>query len=174
MSYNTTESLLPQQILFLSSSLPVYYSPRPQLVPGVPENYLSLASPILAYWVLSLIFHGLDISNWQWLDKYRIHESEEMKSRNKVSKYDVILAVIFQHVLQTALGLWWLDDSPESGGSAITHLEPMMRLAPTLRTIFLAVVGEKLGTIWWNEKADKILYFVYWWGIPVLQIVFGM
>src|SRR6266542_1360466 len=81
---------------------PVYHIPKPQLIDGIPDHFLTIAAPVIGYWYLSLFFHFLDISEWKFLDKYRIHESAEVKSKNLVTKSQVVWAVVFQQVIQTA------------------------------------------------------------------------
>jgi sphinganine C4-monooxygenase len=74
------------------------------------DKHLSLAAPILAYWGLSMLFHPLDVSQFAWLEKYRLHDSEEVKSRNLTSRADVVWAVFVQQIIQTVLGLVFLDE----------------------------------------------------------------
>lgn len=172
---NTTQLLNVPQTQFLTTAHPFYYSPVSELIPGLSDHELSVAAPVLAYWFFSLLFHSLDISGWKWLERYRIHESAEVQKRNRVTKMQVIWAVVFQHVLQTALAYWWIDSEAQCGGSVATyHLGPMLQLADSLRSIVLQLFGPTLGEQLWKEKADEIIYVVYWWGIPIAQMFFAM
>ncbi|EEB86937.1 hypothetical protein MPER_15935, partial [Moniliophthora perniciosa FA553] len=76
----------------------------------IPDSTLTIASPVVAYWTLSLFYHFLDTRTWKWLDKYRIHESEEVTRKNRVTRWEVVKAVVFQQVLQTLLGWFWIDE----------------------------------------------------------------
>jgi hypothetical protein len=88
-----------------STDVPWYYSYKPSLIDGVSDHHLALAAPIIAYWLLSFVFHYLDTRDWKVLERYRIHESSEVASRNHVSPTVVLIVVIFQQVLQTIFGL---------------------------------------------------------------------
>src|SRR5947199_2772145 len=84
--------------------LPSYIlTPRPSLIPGIPDTLLQLLLPIVAYWVVSLAFHGLD--TYDIFPQYRLHTPAEVLKRNHVSRYEVVKAVIIQQILQTATGL---------------------------------------------------------------------
>ncbi|KAG6856572.1 hypothetical protein H0H87_003072 [Tephrocybe sp. NHM501043] len=125
--------------------MPFYYSFSPSLITGIRDSHLALASPIIAYWGLSLFFHFLDISGWKWLEKYRIHESVEVQSRNRATRTEVVWAVILQHAIQTVLGLFWLS----AEGEPVDHQN-------------IQAVGPDL------------VYYVYWWAIPTLQFFAAM
>jgi sphinganine C4-monooxygenase len=146
---------------------PIYHTSRQSLIHPIPDRLLTLASPIIAYWSLSLIFHYLDTCNWKRLEKYRIHPSEEVKSRNLVSRSQVVWAVIFQQVIQTIMGLFWLSD--ESPG-AINHALKIREIAGVLHPFVDAVLGG-------GERPCVVLEvasFVYWWGIPIAQFFGAM
>lgn len=173
---NTTQLLTAPQIQFLSTSHPFYYLTVSEIIPGFPDHDLSVAAPVLAYWFLSLIFHFLDVSGWKWLERYRMHEdSPEVQARNRVSKTHVIWAVIFQQVLQTALAYWWINSEAQCGGSvAAFHLAPMLELAGNLRNVVLRLFGSNLGEYLWKERADEMVYYIYWWATPIAQLFFAM
>lgn len=141
---------------------PFYYSHKPSLFARFPDQYLALAAPIFAYWYLSLFFHYLDISGWKWLEKYRIHESSEVKARNIATRSHVVGFVFLQQVIQTLLGLMWLD-VPE----ATNHTQNMQDIAVKLRPLLAWVAVEV-------KSEDNFLYFIYWWGIPVFQFIAAM
>ncbi|TBU60920.1 sphingosine hydroxylase [Dichomitus squalens] len=168
----TTYFLDASQLRYLSNHHPVYYTPRVELLPGFADHLFALAVPIIGYWVFSLFFHCLDISNLRWLDKYRIHESAEVKSRNLVTRTDVILAVIFQHIIQTLVGIWWVEEKPT--GSQVDHVANMLQLAPTLARGVTLVFGEEAGAQLLAERGADGLYTLYWWAIPIAKFFFGM
>lgn len=146
-------------------SSPFYYSFEPSLIAGIRDNHLALAAPIIAYWSLSLFFHFLDISGWKWLEKYRIHESKEVTARNRATRTEVVLAVILQHIIQTALGFLWL-----SPGKPVNHVEKMQRITAVLRQFTSwAVDQENLEVV-----ESPIVYYVYWWAIPAFQLISAM
>lgn len=138
---------------------PFYYSCNSQLIQDIPDHYVTLAAPVIAYWTLCLFFHWLDMSDWKWLEKYRIHESVEVTSKNRVTRTQVVWAVIFQHILQTALGYVVLSDEHQS------MLDHPARVA-TISSYIQPLLGETL--------AASLAYFVYWWAIPTVQLGVAM
>ncbi|THU83860.1 hypothetical protein K435DRAFT_688726 [Dendrothele bispora CBS 962.96] len=158
-------------VCFSPTDAPFYYSSKPVLVEGIADPILTLAAPIIAYWVSSLLFHFLDISGWKWLDKYRLHDSEEVKKKNLVSRTEVVIAVIFQQVVQTALGYVWLEDR----GVNVDHLEKMQDVASWVEPLVRFVSGEA-----GEDKRVKALvlhevaYYMYWWVIPTMQLLMAM
>jgi sphinganine C4-monooxygenase len=147
---------------------PWYYTHGPSTFPGISDHALSVVAPVVAYWALSLFFHALDMSEWSWLDKYRLHESAEVAKRNRASRMDVLIAVVFQQVVQTALGWWWLAESELP--TRLEHVERMRALAPTVRTLLAPIIGAKAAA----AREEDTVYFVYWWAIPVVQLLFAM
>ena len=96
--------------------LPSYeIQPLHPLIPGIQDQYLALALPVLAYWVVSGLFHLLD--TWDLFPQYRLHTPAEVLKRNHVSRWDVFRDVIIQQVVQTAVGLVLaaLEDEPVTG-----------------------------------------------------------
>ena len=168
----TTSFLDVSQLRHLANNTPIYYSPSVALTSWGPDHLLALAVPIVAYWALSCVFYIFDISGWKWLDKYRIHESEEVKTRNLVSVGQVVRAVIFQQALQTALGLWWLEEGPT--GDQVDHVANMLKLAPWLARAVTFALGEEMGSQLLASRGADGLYTLYWWAIPSIKFVFGM
>ncbi|KAL0259686.1 Sphingolipid C4-hydroxylase sur2 [Diplodia seriata] len=89
--------------------------PLPPLVPGIPDKYLTLALPIIAYWSVSMIFHFIDL--WDLFPQHRLHTPVELTQRNHVSRYEVFRDVVLQHFIQTVAGaaLAWSDPEPTFG-----------------------------------------------------------
>lgn len=171
---NTTSAafLTAQQRHFLSTNAPFYYTPRVDIFPSFPDYYLSVAAPVIAYWVSSCFFHVLDVSDWKWLDKYRIHESSEVKSKNLVTKLDVIKAVVFQQVIQTVLGLWWMDGAVS--GAAVDHMGHMVAMLPMLSSVMNSALGQTLGKQLLEDHIAELLYAMYWWVLPIGRFFLGM
>lgn len=152
--------------------IPFYFAVRQDLLDGIPDTYLALAAPVLAYWLLSLVFHCLDISGWQWLDKYRIHESEEVKSKNLATPGEVAWAVVCQHITQTVLGFAWLSESSEI--SVARCQSEMENLGRTLVSVVRHVMGEERGLKFLELWGPEMTHWLYWWGIPAVQILFAL
>ncbi|KAF9457203.1 sphingosine hydroxylase [Collybia nuda] len=149
------------------TNVPLYYSHKSSLVNHFPDHYLALASPVIAYWTLSLFFHYLDTSDWKWLEKHRIHESAEVKSRNRVTRSQVVWGVLFQQLIQTLLGLAWLSDD---GFDVVNHEEKMRVMAQRLEPVLSRIIGDHLV----EERLLDIVYLVYWWAIPTVQFIAAM
>ncbi|KAF7796848.1 hypothetical protein EIP86_008032 [Pleurotus ostreatoroseus] len=84
----------------------------------------------------------------------------------------VFRAVILQQLIQTAIGLWWLEKKPV--GEQVDHLAAIASKAPFLVSVLKGLVGEKLGAQLWSEFGQAALYNVYWWAIPISKLLFGM
>ncbi|KAF9078058.1 sphingosine hydroxylase [Rhodocollybia butyracea] len=149
-------------VCFTSLEYPFYHSSNPTLVDGVSDPILTLAGPILAYWSLSFFFHYLDSSHWKWLEKYRIHESAEVQSKNRVTPSQVVWAVIFQQVVQTALGIWWISDHSDGD-----HVKGMHHVAGYLAPVLMKTFGSE-------KLLSTLAYSFYWWVIPTAQLFFAM
>jgi sphinganine C4-monooxygenase len=147
---------------------PWYYTSRPDAVPGVSDHMLSVVGPVVAYWALSALFHLFDVSHWAWLERYRLHESAEVAARNRASRSDVLLAVLFQQAVQMALGWWWLDE--KAPPTKLEHIEKMGEMTPLVRSLLGYVLSPKAAAA---HEADAV-YYVYWWAIPVTQMLFAM
>ena len=84
--------------------LPEYrLTPLPPLVPGVPDKFLTVLLPVIAYWILSMFFHWIDVKDY--FSRYRLHTPAEVLKRNHVSRWEVVRDVLVQQVIQTAVGL---------------------------------------------------------------------
>lgn len=83
--------------------LPEYtLMPQPDLISWCPDFWLSLIAPVVVYWVVSLIFHYLDVNDL--FPEYRLHTPEEILKRNHVSRYEVARDVLLQQVIQVVTG----------------------------------------------------------------------
>jgi sphinganine C4-monooxygenase len=172
MAVNTTaeafyDALVPSPLTF-----PVYHSARPDLLTWMSDKHLSLAAPILAYWGLSMLFHALDVSQFAWLEKYRLHDSEEVKSRNLASRADVVWAVFVQQIIQTVLGLVFLDE--QGSESQYDHGAGMRACAPWVVRIVQMVCGPAPGEKVLESYGQVLVHATYWWIIPSAQFMFAL
>lgn len=159
------------QLHYVAAARPLYYVARPSLLSWLPDNLSSLAAPVIAYWAASLFFHLLDMSDARWLDPHRIHDSEEVKSRNLASRWDVFKAVIFQHIVQTLIGLWWMEDKP--AGDLVDHVADMARKGALVLSLLRTLLGEHSAMSLWLTHGHKMVYFIYWWAIPTFKFLLG-
>ncbi|KAG0705584.1 fatty acid hydroxylase superfamily-domain-containing protein, partial [Suillus ampliporus] len=111
---------------------------------------------------MSLLFHCLDISGSKWLDKYRIHESEEVKSRNLATHWEVVWAVIV-HILHK---LCWI--------SVARCQSEMEDLGRTLVLVMRSLLGEETAMKFLELRGPEMTHWLYWWGIPAAQILFAL
>lgn len=150
-------------LCFVPNTFPFYFSPNSTLIEGISDTILTLAAPIVAYWSLSLFFHCLDISEWKWLESYRLHESSEVKARNLVTRSQVVCAVLFQQIIQTVLGLVWLAE--DSGHT--NYIKELRGLAASMEPILARVLGDHMSP----QLLASAAQFVYWWAIPGIQFL---
>ena len=156
----------------LTLRVPFYFAMRQNLFDTIPDNVLALAAPIVAYWTLSLFFYLLDASGWTWLDPYRIHESNEVKSRNRATPFQVFCAVTLQHTFQTFLGYYWLSDAPQISPSRSTM--EMEAVGRTLLCLIRWTVGPDVADPLWALRGVDVTHWLYWWIIPAAQLFFSM
>jgi len=96
--------------------LPDYtLQPLPPLISWFPDAYLQLAMPIISYWVVSGIFHVMDV--YDLSPQYRLHTPAEILKRNHVTRWECFRDVILQQIIQTFFGVAMnlLDEHPTFG-----------------------------------------------------------
>lgn len=174
---NTTTAAAPtfldhHQLQFLATHSPIYYTPHESVISGIPDHVLALAAPVIIYWVLSAWFHVLDTAGWKWPAKYRIHESAEVMSKNLATRGQVLREVILQQLIQTGMGLVWMEQAP--AGAAVDHVAAMLRLAGPMASVVNWVLGPELGGQLLATRGAVGLYTLYWWAIPLGQLLVGM
>ncbi|KAF2183766.1 sphinganine hydroxylase-like protein Sur2 [Zopfia rhizophila CBS 207.26] len=124
--------------------LPEYtLHPLPPLVSWIPDTYLTLALPVIAYWAVSLFFHIIDV--YDLFPQYRLHTPAEVLKRNHVSRWEVFRDVIIQQIIQTIFGiaLALIDEEATYGREEynIAWYAQKIRLAQRAIPIVLAAVG---------------------------------
>ncbi|KAJ4422443.1 Sphingolipid C4-hydroxylase sur2 [Gnomoniopsis sp. IMI 355080] len=80
--------------------LPPYsVKPMPDLLPGIMSDFwLIIIAPHIAYWLVSLFFHLIDV--YDLFPQYRLHTPEEISQRNLASRYQVARDVVIEQVIQ--------------------------------------------------------------------------
>ena len=174
MTQNITFALTEPHKSHLATVLPWYYNPAAQLHHLMSDFWLSLLAPVAAYWLFCTFFEALDRTDWRWLKRYKIHESSEVTSRNRVSKRQVLAAVTLQHVIQITLGYFWMDTNAETGVPIAMHVPRMEAIAPTVLRSLEVVVGRQFAAHLWLHKAQDLVYYTYWWAIPLTQLLVGL
>jgi sphinganine C4-monooxygenase len=122
------------------------------------------------YWVYSFFFQILDSIDSPLLDRYRIHESAEVKSRNLVSRTSCLLWVAFQQVVQTVMAWYWMDEGKE--------LPEFLTNIPAIKDSVVSVarllLGEATAAHFLRAYGARTVWFVYWWAIPLTQLTIAM
>ncbi|ODN98511.1 C4-hydroxylase [Cryptococcus wingfieldii CBS 7118] len=172
LSYNTT---LVSTITPTALHAPFYHTARPHIFSFISDKYLSIAAPILAYWFYSTFFHLIDTAQFPYFENRRIHDSPEMLARNKVTIWDVIKAVVLQHVIQAVLAWWWIEDDEVILQREIykDHLAAMGHMAPWVADGTLLVLGRRTGEQLLKNHGEAMVRWLYWWGIPAAQMIFA-
>lgn len=127
---------------------PIHIELRPSLLSFASDEILALALPIIVYWTMGLFFQYLNHADM--FPQYRLHTPEELEKRNKCSLFEVIRAVLFQHVLQTATGvaITYIDEPQRTGFEEYDIWNMQKR--------FFTLTGIELS----NATAWTIYYFV--------------
>jgi sphinganine C4-monooxygenase len=103
---SAADAAMANQTLFDTTlpSLPSYtLEPQGDMLPFISDVYLSLFLPVVLYWLVSGFFHIIDV--YDLFPQYRLHTPEEITSRNRVTRYEVVRDVIIQQILQVATGV---------------------------------------------------------------------
>lgn len=131
----------------------------PSLIPGLDDFYVSLMAPILAYWVVSGIFHIIDVCDLY--PQYRLHTPAEIASRNRATRYEVLRDVLLQQVIQMVVGaaLSYFDP-PELMGKEdydVAVWATRVRLAQRALPAMLATLGINAASMAKNMSATHPL-----------------
>ncbi|KAK3296150.1 fatty acid hydroxylase superfamily-domain-containing protein [Chaetomium fimeti] len=92
--------------------LPAYeIRPMPDLLPFISDFWLSLVASHVAYWVVSMIFHVIDV--YDLFPQYRLHTPEEISQRNLASRYEVARDVIIEQIIQMGMSAFLSATDPK-------------------------------------------------------------
>jgi len=152
---------------------PFYHVHRDSFFPRIPDGIASLLVNVLAYWVVSLSYHYLDVSGWQWVERYRIQESDEVKKRNLVTRGQVVRLVSIQQCMQTAFGIAWIIYFPVPPPSRNYGEELRVLSLKIARSLFI-ILGEQHGREFVEKYGSGLTYSMYWWIIPMSQFFFAL
>lgn len=140
--------------------LPSYtLSPVQPLISFIPDFWLTLTLPIVAYWVMSMIFHYIDVYDiWP---QYRLHTPAEILKRNHVSRYEVARDVIIQQTIQTIVGavLGYTEPEEFTGKEDydIARWATRLRIAQRILPKLLGLLGLNAAAISKNVAASHPL-----------------
>lgn len=162
----------PHQLVPTTISYPFYHADRPDAFPGLSDKYLSLFTPVVAYWVYSLFWHFIDTSEFAFFERYRIHEPEEIKKRNRVTRSQVVYMVIVQHLLQLLLAYVWFED--EALPTELDHRQNMLWYAYGIHKAANALLSPSIANRLLSvAKSTNLVSWIYWWGVPTAQFLWA-
>jgi sphinganine C4-monooxygenase len=151
--------------------LPLYHVSRSDLLPSLmSDKVLFVVAPVVAYWSFSLFWTFIDWLQWDCFERYRIHEPEEIKSKNKVTVREVLVAVFVQHALQTIAGYLWMVGDEE----VMDYAGELNRWGARLAKVVVPVAGTKTGgaaLAKYGQEATRLLYF---YGLPAVKLSWAM
>lgn len=116
---------------------------RADLIPWFPDNLGPVLMPVIAYWVISIVFHLFDV--YDLFPQYRLHTPEEISSRNHVTRWECLRDVFVQQIVQIVTGyLMTLTEAAELVGREeydIAVWARRLRVAQRFLPTALAFVG---------------------------------
>jgi sphinganine C4-monooxygenase len=121
------------------------YTPQPlhPLTSWASDAFIQAALPVVGYWVVSLIFHAIDV--YDLFPQYRLHTPAEVLKRNHVSRYEVLRDVILQQIIQiiASFSLSLFDEAPTTGKADydVAWYAQKIRLAQRAVPYVLSAVG---------------------------------
>lgn len=155
--------------------LPEYtLKPVQPLLPWVSDICISATLPVIAYWILSMVFHYIDVKDL--FPQYRLHTPAEITARNHVSRYEVARDVIIQQILQiivgTLLGVTEPEDMYGKEEYDIAVWATRLRMAQRALPQVLGLIGLNAAAISKNlSPAHPVLAGVFAGGrYPLLKI----
>jgi len=66
-----------------------------------------------------------------------------------------------------------MDVDAETGGPISMHVPRVEAVAPTVLRSLEALLGRRLAAYLWLHKGQDLVYYVYWWAIPLVQLFAG-
>jgi sphinganine C4-monooxygenase len=157
------------------NSYPFYHRQTMSLLSFVSDKYLSLLLPIAIYWLASLWYHFLDTAQFPFFEKYRLHEPQELKSRNRVSAKRVVVMVLLQQVVQTMVGLLVLEGEEISRLQVFQdHQANVTSIGVRVAKMIIGVAGLPTGIRILHLMGPNLANWLYWWGIPSLQFFWAL
>jgi sphinganine C4-monooxygenase len=148
---------------------------RPPIFTFISDKHLSLALPIVAYWLYSAVFHFLDLQSWSFLERYRLHTPEEVLKRNRVTRWQVVRDVLIQQLGQIVVGGIVLrteaDEVVPDHAAVITKLRqppwnlPNLATAEVMYWFLLPVVRQMIAVLIldaWEYWIHRLMHVNKW------------
>ncbi|GAP86449.1 putative fatty acid hydroxylase superfamily protein [Rosellinia necatrix] len=130
--------------------LPTYsLTEAPDAISWFPDFYMSAVAPVVAYWVVSAIFHVIDI--YDLFPQYRLHTPEEITQRNRATRFEVFRDVIIQQIIQIGMAVvLGYTDPPQMTGHEdyeVAVWATRVRLAQRALPAILGLLGINAATV---------------------------
>ena len=77
--------------------------PRPPLISGISDYSLSLIVPVVVHWLTAAVYEGFQ--RFGLFQEYRIHISEEERTKNTISRLECLRGVLLVQVRDDLLPL---------------------------------------------------------------------
>ncbi|KAI1816046.1 fatty acid hydroxylase superfamily-domain-containing protein [Poronia punctata] len=130
--------------------LPSYsLTEAPDVIPWLSDFYLSAVGPVVAYWIVSLVFHVIDI--YDMFPQYRLHTPAEISQRNRATRFEVFRDVIIQQIIQIGMAIvLGYTDPPQLTGREdydVAVWATRVRLAQRALPTILGLIGINAATV---------------------------
>ncbi|KAJ5994746.1 hypothetical protein N7481_001723 [Penicillium waksmanii] len=174
--------------------LPSYtLTERQPVFPPIPDNVVALLLPIVAYWVLSGIYHYLDVNNY--FEQYRLHTPAELSKRNRVSRWEVVRDMtglddynvatwaqrvrIAQRAIPTVLTILGVDatglaKSVSQNGHSILAGALAGGSYPSMVQSMILDNGAEVTAPAFAGWELTLASFIYWYFVPSLQFLIAI
>lgn len=158
------------------SNAPSYHVTRQHLLSWISDRHLSLLAPTVVYWVLSTLFEILDTAQLPYFEARRLHDSAEVKAKNRAQFWPVIRVIVIQQVIQALVGLVILESDEVILQNEVQrdHVRSMTYLTPRVADAVFLLLGQQTGIRVLQAYGAQLVSWVYWWGIPSLQMYLAL
>lgn len=148
---------------FLSALVPTSFFNDPWS-----DEAKSMWVPIVAYWAYSITFQFIMQAEIPFFEQYRIHTSEDMKKRNRVTLSKVLLMVAAQQTVQFIIGVMLIQPSDDPVKQKLEQEAFTASLAAHIYNV-LAPYTPSIAAV--SDQIAWGLYNVVW---PSVQFFLGM
>jgi len=130
--------------------LPSYsLTEAPDVISWFPDFYLSAIGPVIAYWIVSFVFHVIDV--YDLFPQYRLHTPAEIAQRNRATRFEVFRDVIVQQIIQIGMAIvLGYTDPPQLTGREdydVAVWATRVRLAQRALPTILGLLGINAATV---------------------------
>ncbi|KAI8147257.1 fatty acid hydroxylase superfamily-domain-containing protein [Fennellomyces sp. T-0311] len=132
---------------------------------------MSVWVPIVAYWIYSIAFHFMMKAEIPFFEKYRIHTSEDMAKRNRVTLSRVLLMVASQQAIQFILGVIVIKPPADPAALLLKQEAVQAHLAVRINGLLSLVMPSSKNSTLLASNLASVLYNNVW---PCVQFFLAM